>query len=97
MENISQLEQWLRDQRGLAESIGEWAFYAAVILIALALIKLFPYHLFKKTHKLLAVAYLVLAYHSLVLIKYEYRAQPIGWVMALMLLVGTGVARQGWP
>ena len=36
------LETWLRGQRGLAESLGEWAFYAAAALIALALIKRFP-------------------------------------------------------
>src|SRR5690606_33984470 len=34
---------WFHSQRGLAESIGEWAFYAAVVLIVLALVKRFPY------------------------------------------------------
>lgn len=88
-ETLSQLEQWLRNQHGLAESLGEWAFYAAVILIALALIKSFPYRLFQKTHKWIAVAYLVLAYHSLVLLKTGYWTQPIGWIMAILLLGGT--------
>ena len=32
------MEQWLRGQRGAAESVGEWAFYALVALTALALI-----------------------------------------------------------
>ena len=88
-EILPPLEQWLRDQRGLAESVGEWAFYAAVILIVLALIKRFPYHLFRKVHHLLAVAYLVLVFHSLVLVKYEYWLQPIGWMMLPLLLGGT--------
>ena len=83
------LEGWLRRQRGLAESIGEWAFYAAVILIVLALIKRFPYHWFAKTHKLLAVAYLALAYHTVVLTKIGYWTQPVGWVLALLLLGGS--------
>ena len=83
------LESWLRGQRGLAESIGEWAFYAAVILIVLALIKRFPYHWFAKTHKLLAVAYLALAYHTVVLTKIGYWTQPVGWVLALLLLGGS--------
>ena len=83
------LEGWLRSQRGLAESIGEWAFYAAVILIVLALIKRFPYHWFAKTHKLLAVAYLALAYHTVVLTKIGYWTQPVGWVLALLLLGGS--------
>ncbi|MFM2324720.1 MAG: hypothetical protein RL244_1599 [Pseudomonadota bacterium] len=83
------LEHWLRTQRGLAESLGEWAFYAALILMVLALIKRFPYHWFARTHKWLAAAYLVLAWHTLVLFKYDYWSQPIGWVMALMLVAGT--------
>lgn len=88
-ESLSQLEQWLNSQRGLAETIGEWAFYAVVVLIALALVKSFPYHLFRKTHKWLAVAYLTLVYHTLVLTEFEYWTQPIGWVMAILLLIGT--------
>jgi predicted ferric reductase len=86
------VEEWLGGQRGTAESVGEWAFYAAVILIALALIKRFPYHLFTKTHKWLAVVYLVLVYHSVVLTKYGYWSQPIGWLLAALLLGGTVAA-----
>ncbi|OYW93380.1 MAG: ferric reductase [Pseudomonadales bacterium 32-61-5] len=44
--------------RGTAEDIGEWAFYAAAILLALALIKRFPYRWFFKTHRWLALLYL---------------------------------------
>lgn len=88
-ETLTQMEHLLRSQRGLAESLGEWAFYAAVIFIVLALIKLFPYHLFKKTHKWLALAYVVLVYHSLVLLDTEYWTQPVGWIMAILLLSGT--------
>ena len=36
------LEQIFAQQRGLAESVGEWAFYAAAVLMILALIKWFP-------------------------------------------------------
>src|SRR5690606_28848795 len=38
-EAVGAVEGWLRSQRGLAESIGEWAFYVAAVLIVLALIK----------------------------------------------------------
>lgn len=91
-ETLPWLEQWLRGQRDLAETLGEWAFYAAVVLIVLALIRRFPYHLFQKTHKWLAVAYLVLAYHSFVLMKFDYWRQPIGWLVVLLLLGGTAAA-----
>ena len=83
------LEAVLRGWRHTAEELGEWAFYAAVLLIALALVKRFPYRLFAKTHTLLAAVYLVLAFHTVVLLKTSYWAQPIGWVMALLIAAGT--------
>lgn len=86
---LGPIEGWLGSQRGLAESVGEWAFYAALVLLVLALIKYFPYHLFRKTHKWLAVAYLVLVFHALVLTKFAYWAQPVGWLLALLLLGGS--------
>lgn len=91
-EMLSQFETWLRSQRGLAESLGEWVFYGMLILIALALIKAVPYRWFRKTHKLLAVVYLVLVYHSLILLKAEYWTQPLGWVMAALMLGGSVAA-----
>src|SRR3990167_5044251 len=51
------VRQFFMDQRGLAEGLGEWAFYAAVALMVLALIKRFPYRYFFRTHNLLAVAF----------------------------------------
>lgn len=78
--------------RGTAEDWGEWAFYASVVLIVLALIKYFPYRYFYKTHRLLAVAYIVLVFHSVVLTKFGYWMQPIGWVLALLLAWGTWAA-----
>ncbi|SEH56321.1 ferredoxin reductase family protein [Magnetospirillum fulvum] len=86
------VEQLFRDWRGLAESVGEWAFYAAALLIVLALVKRFPYRLFFKTHRLIAVAYLVLVFHTVVLTKFSYWMSPLGWVMAPLLGLGTFAA-----
>jgi len=83
---------WLSNQRGLAEGVGEWAFYAAITLIALALIHKFPYRLFYKTHRLLAVAYLVLVFHAIVLMNFSYWASPVGWLTAVLLAAGTWAA-----
>ncbi|MDR1996680.1 ferric reductase-like transmembrane domain-containing protein [Azonexus sp.] len=91
-ETLGIIEGWLRSQRGFAESVGEWAFYAAAVLIVLALIKRFPYHWFVKTHKWIAVAYLALVYHSAVLIKADYWSQPIGGLLAVLLLGGSVAA-----
>ena len=88
-DTVAQLFQSLR---GTAEDVGEWAFYATVLLIALALIKRFPYRLFFKSHRLLAIAYLVLVFHAVVLIRFADWGAPIGWAMALLLAGGTWAA-----
>ena len=80
---------FLQSQRGLAEGIGEWAFYAAVLLIVLALVKRFPYRRFFQTHKLLAVAYLALVFHSVVLLKPADWTGPLGPVLALLMAAGS--------
>ncbi|MDF2810229.1 MAG: Ferric reductase domain protein transrane component domain protein [Microvirga sp.] len=78
--------------RGTAEGIGEWAFYAVVVLIALALIRAFPYRWFYKTHRLLAVAYLVLAFHAVVLLNFADWMTPLGVATALLLAGGAYAA-----
>jgi predicted ferric reductase len=86
------LQQVLSSQRGTAEGVGEWAFYAAVLLIAVALIHRIPYRLFYKTHRLLAVVYLVLVFHAVVLLQFSYWTTPLGVLMAAMLAGGTVAA-----
>jgi len=83
------LAAWLTSQRSLAEGLGEWTFYAAVVLIALALFRRFPYRQFYKTHRLLAVVYLILVFHAIVLMKFSYWASPVGWLSAVLLVGGT--------
>ncbi len=85
-------EEVLRSWRGVAEDVGEWVFYAAVLLIAVALIRRIPYRLFYKTHRLLAVAYLVLVFHAGVLMDFSYWASPLGLVVAVLLANGTWAA-----
>ncbi|MDO6750135.1 hypothetical protein, partial [Gilvimarinus sp. 1_MG-2023] len=75
-----------------AKDVGEWAFYGAALLMVLALIKRFPYHWFKKTHTLIAVAYLALVFHAVVLVEFDYWSQPIGWLLAVLMLAGTAAA-----
>ena len=89
VDTLGAVEQFFRSQRALAESAGEWAFYAAILLIAIALISRIPYHRFVKPHKLLAAVYLVLVAHSVVLMKFDYWTQPVGIVMGLLMAGGT--------
>ncbi|MAS07058.1 MAG: ferric reductase [Ahrensia sp.] len=86
------IQEFLATQRGTAEGLGEWAFYAAIVLMVLALIKYFPYHYFYKTHRLLAVAYLVLVYHSVILTSFSYWTSPVGVAIAVLLAYGTWAA-----
>ncbi len=86
------VEALLRGQRGTAEGLGEWAFYAAVALILLALVTRFPYRWFFRTHRFLAVSYLVLVFHAAVLTKFTYWSTPLGVVLAGLLAYGTYAA-----
>lgn len=80
---------FFQQQKKLAETIGEWAFYAVVVLIVLALIKRFPYRLFFKSHRLLPIAYLFLVFHSVVLMPFAYWQQAEGVVMGVLMAAGT--------
>lgn len=86
---MSLIESTFREWRGFAEGVGEWAFYIAAALMILALVKRFPYHWFKKTHTLLALGYLALVFHSVILVRFEYWTQPVGWAVALLMLGGS--------
>ncbi len=86
------IEGLLGAQRALAESVGEWAFYAAAVLLVLALVQRFPYRLFAKTHTWLAAIYLVLVFHSVVLVKFPYWGEPVGWLLAPLLAAGSVAA-----
>lgn len=83
------IEQAFTNLRGTAEGLGEWAFYAAILLIALALVRYIPYRFFYQTHRLLAVTYVVLVFHTVVLTDFDYWVSPIGVVMALLLVSGS--------
>lgn len=101
-DQISPMLQTLRSLRGPAEMLGEWGFYAAALLMAMALIRRVPYRRFAQTHRLLAPLYLALAFHSAVLLKIAYWAHPLGPLLALCLIAGTWAAalsiarRIGW-
>jgi len=82
----------LRSLSGAAKGVGQWCFWAAVALIVLALIKRFPYRYFLSTHRLLSIVYLVLVFHSVVLMKFIYWSKPLAWVMVLLFSGGTVAA-----
>lgn len=86
------LQQIFFDQRGLAEGIGEWAFYLAALLMVLALIKRFPYRRFFQTHRILALTYLALVFHAVILVKFDYWNSLLGLTLAGLMAAGTVAA-----
>ena len=83
------LQQALRGQRGMAAVVGEWAFYLAVLMMLLALVRYFPYRYFFKVHRLLAAAFLALAWHALVLMRVDYWVGPLGLPLAVLVVAGS--------
>ncbi|WP_417808080.1 ferric reductase-like transmembrane domain-containing protein [Thioclava sp.] len=86
--DIGAIQSFFNSMRGTAEVVGEWAFYAAVLFIALALIKRFPYKYFVSTHTLIAIAYLALVGHAVVLLNFSAWTQPLGIVMGVLMAGG---------
>ncbi|WP_017220852.1 ferredoxin reductase family protein [Moritella dasanensis] len=88
-ESLSWLANFFDYQRHFAKDIGEWAFYALIILVLLMLSKKITYKLARQSHKLMTVVYLVLVYHSVVLMKIADWVTPMGIFLMLVLVAGS--------
>lgn len=73
----------------LAEEFGEWAIYAVLAMLVLSLWKRFPYLLWRHSHRIMPVLYLMLAFHAALLAPVAYWTQPVGALLALLLSAGT--------
>lgn len=76
---------WLRALQGPAKGVGSWMLWATAILVVLALLRRFPYRWFLRTHRLLAIVFLLLVFHALVLLKTAYWTHAIAYVLALLM------------
>jgi predicted ferric reductase len=77
---------------GPAIGLAQPALWLLLALVAIALIKVIPYHIFALTHRLVPAVFLVLVFHSAVLMKAAYWTQPVGLLMAAIYLAGTVAA-----
>lgn len=82
------LEELFGSLRDPAEMVGEWGFYIAALLMVLALVKKLPYKQFFKTHYLLAITYLVLVFHAVVLFPFESWLHPLGIASGVLMIGG---------
>jgi len=74
--------------RGFAKDLGEWTIYALIVLAIIAIWRRLPYRSFFKTHRLMAIIYLLLAFHSIVLFSKLGWSSPIGWLMGALMAAG---------
>ena len=84
---------WATDWRGTAKDLGEWAFYALLVMVVLTLWqRVLPYRPWRRIHRIMPVLYLMLAFHTLALLPLSFWQAPLGVLMAALLLVGSGAA-----
>lgn len=74
--------------KALAAHLGELSFYLMTILVVIALLRYFPYRLFRQLHRVFPVLFLAAAFHSVVLLPASAYAQPMGWLA--LLIAGFG-------
>ncbi|SOB75497.1 Predicted ferric reductase [Marinobacter sp. LV10R510-11A] len=86
--NFSGLLDSLQDG---AEDLGEPGLYLLVFLVVITLIRWVPYGYWRYLHRVMPLIYLALAAHAVLLAPLQWWQQPIGWLMAL-LMVGGAIA-----
>lgn len=79
---------------GLAKEMGEWSAWIMIVLGIVALLRFIPYGWFRKLHKGFPVAFLIGAFHSVVLVPQEILTTPFGVLNVVIALIGSGIAVQ---
>jgi len=77
---------------GTAREMGEWAAWLMIALGIVALLRFVPYEWFRKLHKGFPVAFLIGAYHSVVLLPHGAAATPFGLLVTAIAIGGSVIA-----
>lgn len=77
------------DLHDVAAEVAGLAYLLLLVLVVLALWRKFPYRHFFRVHRLLAPVYLVLVFHSAILLGPEYWRSPIGPAMGILMAGGS--------
>jgi len=85
-------EWWLNAFRDVAKDFGEWSVWLLAAMLVITLWQRFPYHWWRVLHKVLALVYLALALHAVVLAPPAWWQQPVGWIVGLSALAGAWCA-----
>ncbi|QLI82531.1 ferric reductase-like transmembrane domain-containing protein [Chitinibacter fontanus] len=86
---VAHAQLWFDFLRSPVKDMGEWSVYLLAIMLVLTLWQRFPYSFWRYLHKALAVVFVVLSLHALVLSPQTYWAQPMGWLIAATAAVGS--------
>lgn len=72
----------------IAETAGEISLYGLLIFVAITVATFIPYHLWKWTHRLIGIFFLLGAFHYLLILKPFKNLDPLGIYMGLVCVVG---------
>lgn len=75
--------------RDLGKDMGEWAIYALLVMLVISLWKRVPYRYWRFLHRTMPGIYLMAAAHAALLAPVNYWQQPVGGLMAVLLLAGS--------
>jgi len=79
---------------GLAKEMGEWSAWLMIALGIVALLRFVPYGWFRKLHKGFPVAFLIGAFHSVVMVHRDFSGTPFDVLMLAIALLGSVIAVQ---
>ena len=79
---------------GPSKELGEWAIYALLAMLVLTLWQRFPFRPWRVLHRLMPVLYLMLVVHAVFLAPPQWWGEPVGWLLAGLLVVGSTAAVQ---
>lgn len=77
---------------GVAKEMGEWSAWLMIALGIVALLRFVPYGWFRKLHKGFPVAFLIGAFHSVVMVQKDVVGTPFGILMWIIALLGSVIA-----
>ncbi|MGY0615441.1 ferredoxin reductase family protein [Vibrio sp. FJH11] len=90
--NLTGWDAWIVDLRDVGLSLGEWGFYLLLVLFVISLWSVVKYKPFKLSHRFMSAIYLMIAVHSVLLIKRAYWGDPIYYVSIVFALLGSAAA-----
>ena len=79
---------------GVAKEMGEWSAWLMIAMGIVALLRFVPYGWFRKLHKGFPIAFLIGAFHSVVMVQKDVSGTPCGILMWIIALLGSVIAVQ---